>query len=84
MLYYQDSASEDEQIEDELIPSHSELDYDYVFSDEEDEEENSNDDNDDDEDMLDDNETGLKKEVASFLFGCADSSRNIVKVRQWS
>lgn len=37
LLYYQESTSEDEQIEDDLIPSHSEeLDADeFLFSDEE-------------------------------------------------
>lgn len=34
LLYYQESTSEDEQIEDDLIPSHSEFD-EYLFSDEE-------------------------------------------------
>lgn len=45
LLYYQDSNSEDEQFEEELIPSHSEFD-DYLFSDEEEDEdlENENDD----------------------------------------
>ncbi|CAF0715067.1 unnamed protein product [Brachionus calyciflorus] len=68
LLYYQDSTSEDEQIEDELIPSHSEFD-EYVFSDEEDEEESIHDDDDDqDENMADDGDSKkiLKKEVVSF------------------
>lgn len=39
LLYYQESTSEDEQIEDDLIPSHcEELEADeFLFSDEEDE-----------------------------------------------
>lgn len=41
LLYYQDSASEDEQFEEELIPSHSEFD-DYLFSDEDNDEELDN------------------------------------------
>jgi U3 small nucleolar RNA-associated protein 5 len=50
LLYYQDSSSEDEQIEDELIPNHSGFD-DYPFSDDEDDDdEDEEDENDDDED----------------------------------
>jgi len=69
LLYYQDSASEDEQIEDELIPSHSEYD-DYNFSDEE------VDDDEVDDDMISDDEMdqaggdqvdeSIRKEVVSF------------------
>lgn len=66
LLYYQDSTSEDEQIEDELIPSHSEFD-EYVFSDEEDEEDEEEQE-DHDENMLEDGDSKkvLKKEVVSF------------------
>lgn len=59
LLYYQDSTSEDEQIEDELIPSHSEYD-EYRFSDEdESEEEDEDDDDDEDEEMEDDEMDGV-------------------------
>jgi hypothetical protein len=47
LLDYQESTSEDEQIEDELIPSHSEHE-DYMFSDEDDDEEDDGDENSDD------------------------------------
>ena len=49
LLFYQDSNSEDEEIEEEIIPSHSEYD-DYLFS-EEDEDENDNDKDDMDNEM---------------------------------
>lgn len=68
LLYYQDSSSEDEQIEDELIPSHSEFD-EYVFSDEEDEEESNHEyDDDQDENMIESVEKKkiLKKGINSF------------------
>ena len=52
LLYYQDSTSEDEQIEDELIPSHSEFD-EYLFSDEEDADENDEDEEAEDEEAED-------------------------------
>lgn len=66
LLYYQDSSSEDEQIEDELIPSHSEFD-EYVFSDEEDEEESNHDEEDQDDNMIEiDNKKVLKKGLNSF------------------
>jgi hypothetical protein len=74
LLYYQDSSSEDEQIEDELIPSHSEFD-DYNFSDDEEDEEsqqendNENDLDDFDEQQMDVNENEkikIKKHKASF------------------
>lgn len=42
LIYYQDSNSEDEQVEEELIPSHSEFD-DYLFSDEDEDEDLEND-----------------------------------------
>lgn len=50
LLYYQDSNSEDEQVEEELIPSHSEFD-DYLFSDEDEEDDIEN----DNEDMKESN-----------------------------
>ncbi|RNA01364.1 WD repeat-containing 43-like [Brachionus plicatilis] len=68
LLYYQDSSSEDEQIEDELIPSHSEFD-EYVFSDEEDEEESNREDEDEqDENMTEDVDSKqiIKKPISSF------------------
>lgn len=68
LLYYQDSSSEDEQIEDELIPSHSEFD-EYVFSDEEDEEESNHEyDDDQDENMIEpvEKKQAIKKEINSF------------------
>ena len=58
LLLYQDSSSEDEQIEDELIPSHSEFDGDEnIFSDEDEEDE-------DDEEMIEeDKEKDSDEEV---------------------
>jgi hypothetical protein len=67
ILYYQDSASEDEQIEDELIPSHSEFD-DYNFSDEEDDDDENEEleDDDDENGNINMTEDVIKKEVVSF------------------
>jgi hypothetical protein len=87
LLYYQDSTSEDEQLEDELIPSHSEYD-DYRFSDEDDEDESTMDDEemieeDDDEDdhdnngkLQEDHAMSGKKEVLSFKKSKANLSKN--------
>lgn len=65
LLYYQDSTSEDEQIEDELIPSHSEFD-DYVFSDEEEEEESNHEDEQDNMDENNPDSKKIKKDSISF------------------
>ena len=46
LLLYQDSNSEDEHFEEELIPSHSEFD-DYLFSEEENDDEDLENDNED-------------------------------------
>jgi hypothetical protein len=82
LLYYQESTSEDEQIEDDLIPSHSEFD-EYLFSDEE--EESNQEDAEDGGAMDDMNEgddgggaakTKLKKEVASFKKKSQSISKN--------
>jgi U3 small nucleolar RNA-associated protein 5 len=63
LLFYQDSTSEDEQIEDELIPSHSEFE-DYVFSDEEEEEEEDSTSEEEEED--DEEATIIKKDIVNF------------------
>ena len=76
LLYYQDSTSEDEQIEDELIPSHSEYD-DYRFSDEVDDEDELES-NGDDEEMMDDSVIA-KKEVVSFKKKSSLSKSSLLK-----
>jgi U3 small nucleolar RNA-associated protein 5 len=65
LLFYQDSTSEDEQIEDELIPSHSEFE-DYVFSDEEEEEEEDSTSGEEEEEEDDEEATIIKKDIVNF------------------
>jgi U3 small nucleolar RNA-associated protein 5 len=81
LLYYQDSTSEDEQIEDELIPRHSEFD-EYVFSDEDDEEESNHDDEEDqEENMLEDADSkkASKRESISFKKKKELSKNSLIK-----
>lgn len=77
LLYYQDSTSEDEQIEDELIPSHSEYE-EYRFSDDDDDEQEEEDSN-ADEEMAEEDVVEHKKETLSFKKGKNISKSSLVK-----